>query len=178
MPEPSPPTNERQFVVPMMTRAAEVRPSSYREEDNSIEVCWSVGAAGMRYDWYDGGYYTEELPMEPSAVRLDRHNAGASVLDSHSTYRLSSVLGSVVPGTVRIENGQGLARVRLAATPDVADTVAKIIAGHIRSLSVSYNVFEFVRTEREGEYPHMLATDWEPTEISFVTVPFDAAAQV
>ena len=168
----------RAINAPVMVRAADVRPASYKEEDNSIEVCWSVGAAGLRFDWYDGGYYTEELSMEPGAIRLDRLNAGACVLDSHSSYRLSSVLGSIVPGSVKVENGQGLARVRLASTPDVADTVAKIIDGHIRSLSVSYHVYEFVRTEREGEHPHMLATDWEPVEVSFVSVPFDAAAQV
>jgi hypothetical protein len=161
-----------------MQRAAETRPTSYREADNSIEVVWSVGAAGLRFDWYDGGYYIEELSMEPGAVRLDRLNAGACVLDSHSSFRLASVLGSIVPGTVSIANGEGTARVRLASTPDVADTVAKIIDGHIRSLSVSYHVYEFQRTEREGEHPHMLATDWEPTEVSFVAVPFDAAAQV
>lgn len=164
--------------APTMLRAADVRPSSFQEADNSIEVVWSIGAAGLRFDWLDGGYYTEELSMDAGAVRLGRLNAGACLLDSHSTYSLSSVLGSVVPGSVRIENGEGLCRVRLARTPDVADTVAKIIDGHIRSLSVSYNVFEFQRTEREGEYPHMLATDWEPVELSFVTVPFDAAAQV
>jgi phage head maturation protease len=175
MPELNP---VRSFEAPTMQRAAETRPTSYRESDNSIEVVWSVGAAGLRFDWYDGGYYIEELSMEAGAVRLDRLNAGACVLDSHSSHRLASVLGSIVPGTVSIANGEGVARVRLATTPDVADTVAKIIDGHIRSLSVSYHVYEFQRTEREGEHPHMLATDWEPTEVSFVAVPFDAAAQV
>jgi hypothetical protein len=173
-----PTTLTRAVAAPTMRRSAETRPASYREEDNSIEVVWSIGAAGLRFDWLDGGYYVEELSMEPSAVRLGRLNSGACLLDSHSTYQLSSVLGSVVPDSVRIENGEGIARVRLARTPDVADTVAKIIDGHIRFLSVSYNVFEFQRTEREGEHPHMLATDWEPVEISFVTVPFDAGAQV
>ncbi len=168
----------RSVTAPLLSRSAETRPASYREADNSIEVVWSVGAAGIRFDWYDGGYYVEELSMDASAVRLGRLNAGACLLDSHNTYSLSSVLGSVVPGSVSIANGEGTARVRLAKTPDVADTVAKIIDGHIRSLSVSYNVFEFQRTEREGEHPHMLATDWEPVELSFVTVPFDAAAQV
>ncbi len=178
MSDPATAPATRAVNAPTMLRAADVRPASYQEADNSIEVVWSIGAAGLRFDWLDGGYYTEELSMDAGAVRLGRLNAGACLLDSHSTYSLSSVLGSVVPDSVRIENGEGLCRVRLARTPDVADTVAKIIDGHIRSLSVSYNVFEFQRTEREGEYPHMLATDWEPVELSFVTVPFDAAAQV
>lgn len=173
-----PSTVLRSVAAPTMQRAAEFRPSSYREEDNSLEVCWSIGAAGLRFDWYDGEYYTEELSMEPGAIRLDRLNAGACLLDSHNSHSLKSVLGSVVPGSVRIENGQGLARVRLATTADVADTNQKIIDGHIRSLSVSYNVYQFLRTEEPGERPHMLATDWEPVEISMVAVPFDAAAQV
>lgn len=161
-----------------MERSALFRPASYREADNSIEVVWSIGAAGLRFDWLDGGYYIEELSMKPGAVRLERLNAGAVLLDSHAAGSLKAVLGSVVPGSARIADGKGTARVRLATTPDVADTNAKIIDGHIRSLSVSYHVHEFERTEKVGEHPHMLATDWEPTEISMVAVPFDAGAQV
>ena len=164
--------------APMMVRAAEVRPASYQEADNSIEIVWTTGAAGMRFDWWDGSYYLEELSVAPEAVRLDRMNAGVCLLDSHETYSLRSVLGSVVPGSASVDGTQGTARVRLATTPDVADTNAKIIDGHIRFVSVGYNVFTYVRTETEGECPHLLATDWEPVELSMVTVPFDAGAQV
>jgi hypothetical protein len=177
LPSPSPPP-ERKLTAPTMIRAAEVRPSSYQESDNSIEIAWSTGAAGLRFDWYDGEYYIEELSMDPSAVRLERLNAGACLLDSHQDYTLDAVLGSVVPGTARIEAGVGIARVRLATTPDVADTNQKIIDGHIRFVSVSYQVHTYVRTETEGEKPHLLATDWEPVELSMVAVPFDAGAQV
>jgi hypothetical protein len=176
----SPPNKDksRALVAPTMLRAANVRPDSYREEDNSIEICWTTGAAGLRFDWYDGEYYVEELSLEPGAVNLDRLNAGACLLDSHDDYSLAAVLGSVVPGTARIEGGEGLARVRLATTPDVADTNQKIIDGHIRFVSVGYNVHEYLRTEKEGEKPHLLAVDWEPMELSMVAVPFDPGAQV
>jgi hypothetical protein len=176
MPQPS--QSERKLTAPTMLRAAEVRPNSYQEADNSVEIVWSTGAAGLRFDWYDGEYYIEELSMEPSAVRLDRLNAGACLLDSHQDYSLRSVIGSVVPGTARIENGEGVARVSLSRAPDVADIVQKIIEGHIRSVSVGYMVHEYVRTEKEGEKPHLLATDWEPVELSMVAVPFDAGARV
>jgi hypothetical protein len=169
---------EQRTIAPMMVRAASVRPASYQEEDNSIEITWSTGAAGMRFDWLDGEFYVEELSMEATAVRLDRLNNGACLLDSHQDYTLRSVLGSVVPGTARIEGGQGIARVSLARTPDVADTNQKIIDGHIRSVSVGYAVHTYLRTESEGERPHLLATDWEPVEVSMVAVPFDAGAQV
>ncbi|PTD20429.1 hypothetical protein CV103_11365 [Sphingomonas fennica] len=159
-------------------RAATFQPTSYREGDHSIELCWSTGAAGLRFDWYDGEYYIEELSMEPGAVRLDRLNAGAPLLDSHRSTSLQAIIGSVVPGSVRIENGKGLCRVRLAQTDDTADAVAKIVDGHIRNVSVAYQVHEWLRTERQGETTHMLAADWEPVEVSMVAVPFDPSAQV
>lgn len=177
MPKPKK-TSERKFTSPMIQRAAEVRPSSYLEADNSIEIVWTTGAVGLRFDWWDGEYYLEELSLEPSAVRLERANAGICLLDSHRNYSLSSVLGSVEPGSVKIADGEGTARIRLSRSADVADTVQKIIDGHIRSVSVGYNVHEYTRTEREGEIAHMLATDWEPVEFSMVIVPFDAGAQV
>lgn len=169
MPNPAPIT---------MNRAATFQPSSFNATDNAIEVIWSVGAEGTRLDWLDGDYYTESLSMDPAHVRLGRLNAGACLIDSHQDRSLGAVLGSVVPGTARIENGQGIARIRLAKTPDVADTVAKIIDGHIRSVSVGYNVHTYQRTETPGERTIMHAIDWEPVELSMVVVPFDPAAQV
>ena len=169
---------QRSVAAPMMQRAATVRPTSYREEDNSIELAWTTGAAGLRFDWYDGEFYVEELSLDPSAIRLDRLQAGACLLDSHQDYTLRAVLGSVVPGSVSIAGGEGIARVSLSRAPDVADTNQKIIEGHIRSVSVGYMVHTYVRTETEGEKPHLLATDWEPVELSMVAVPFDAGAQV
>lgn len=173
-----PPDGELRTTAPQRMRAAEMRPSSYQEEDNSVEVVWSTGAQVTRFDWWDWEYYTEELSMEPGAVRLDRLNSGAAVLDTHDSGSLSAVIGSIVPGSVRIENGQGIGRVALADTDDVKDTMAKIRAGHIRNISVGYIVHQYTRIEREGERTVMRADDWEPTEVSFVPVPADAGAQV
>lgn len=165
-------------AAPQRIRSAQTVPSTYQEENNSIEVVWSTGAEVTRFDWWDWEYYTEELSMEPGAVRLERLNAGAAVLDTHNSHQLSAVIGSIVVDSVRIENGQGIARVALADTDDVKDIVAKIRAGHIRNISVGYIVHQYTRIEREGERPIMRADDWEPTEISFVPVPADAGAQV
>lgn len=172
------PDGQQQLVIPMQMRAAEVRPSSYAEEDNSVEVVWTTGARVTRFDWWDWEYYDEELSLDDGAVRLERLNAGAAVLDTHNSSRLSAVVGSIVPGSARIEGGQGIARVSLARTEDVKDTVAKILAGHIRNISVGYIVHQYTRVEKDGERATMRADDWEPTEISFVPVPADAGAQV
>jgi hypothetical protein len=172
------PARQVERNAPILMRAANVQPGSYQEADNSVEMVWSTGAAGTRFDFWEGEYYTEELSMDPAHVRLDRLNAGACLLDSHQDYSLRAVLGSTVPGTVRIEGGQGISRVALSRAAGVADIVQNIIDGHIRSVSVGYMVHTYLRTEREGEKPHLLAIDWEPVELSMVAVPFDAGAQV
>ena len=169
---------ERRVSAPMIMRAAETRPSSYREEDNSVEVVWSTGARRAMFDWLEWDIVDEELSLDPGAVRLDRLNAGAAVLDTHGSSRLANVIGSVEIGSARIDGSEAIARIRLADTDDVKDTVAKIRAGHIRNISVGYIVHAVTRFHKDGERTLLRVDDWEPTEISFVPVPADGAAQV
>jgi len=170
------PPPDLRVTSPMMMRAATVQPSSFQEDDNSIEVVFSTGAAVTRYDWWDDEYYDETLSLDEGAVRLERLNAGATFLADHRA-SLNSVIGSVSPGTARIEGGLALARIRLATTEDVAALVAKIRDGHVRTVSVGYVVHEYtMRDAGEGKRKEMRATDWEPYEISAVAIPADAGA--
>lgn len=164
--------------APTMARQAALQPATWNPEMRTLDIIWSTGASVVRFDWYDKEYYSEELSMDKGAVRLDRLNAGAALLDTHNQYQLSAVIGSVVPGSARIESDQGIATIRLADTADVKDVTDKIIAGHIRNISVGYMVHQYTRIEKEGARAVMRADDWEPVEISFVPVPADAGAQV
>lgn len=171
---------EARAEMPIFGRSAEFRPDSYRESDNSIEVVWAAGARVKRYDWRSREYYEEVLDMKPEAVRLNRLNAGAPFLDSHNSWSLASVLGAVVPGTARIENGRGIARVQLSKTEGDAERVQKIRDGIVRNISVGYVVHRVQKTspDEEGGLAEWRALDWEPYEISAVPIPADAEAQV
>lgn len=127
--------------------------------------------------WDDLVEYDEELVVAPESVRLERLNAGAPFLDSHSGYRLSSVLGTVVPGTARIADGKGYATIQLTAAADVAGQVQRILEGTVRNVSVGYLVHEYQITKADGQREHWAATDWEPMEISAVAIPADYGAQ-
>lgn len=159
-------------------RAAELAPASFDPADNSLEVVWTTGAPVERSSFF-GGQFIETLDVSARALRLERLNAGAAVLDSHNMYELGAALGSVVPGSVRVAGGRGTARIRLSDAGDVADTVSKIRDGHLRSVSVGYFVHTYERLTADGNEPDELrAIDWEPVEISFVSVPADPGAQV
>lgn len=162
----------------LFARAATAVPSTWNEADRSVEVIWSTGGDVQRYA-YDVGTFVERLSMEPSAVRLGRLNAGAPVLDTHNRFNLDGVVGSVVPGSVQIVGGQGVARIRLSDTPDAADVVAKVAAGHIRNISVGYAVHDYEdQPAADGGLPVRLAVDWEPMEVSLVPISADAGAHI
>ena len=159
-------------------RQASVSPASWNEADRSFDVIWTTGAAVTRFDWFDGDSFDETLSTDPKHVRLDRLQAGGPVLLDHEA-RTQSLAGSVVPGSVRFENGTGIARVRLADTPDIANVVGKIRDGHLRTVSVGYLVHAVEHTPgKKGERDRMHVIDWEPIEISLVPVPADAGASV
>jgi hypothetical protein len=154
--------------------------NSFNAEKRTVDVVWSTGARGPRYDWDIGRYY-EELSMDAEHVSLDRLNGGASVLNSHQSRDLSAVIGAVVPGSAVVDGKEGRATVLFSEREDVAGFVKDVEAGVIRHISVGYNVkrYELVDKVQEGDdlIPVYRAVDWEPAEISFVPIPFDAGAQ-
>ena len=165
----------RQIDLPSFKRAAEVVPSSIQADDRSVEVVWSTGARVRRQPFF-GDPFDEELSMEPTAVRLERLNGGAPLLKVHDASALDSVIGSVLPGTARIENGRGIARVAFSTRADVEPIWADVQAGHIRAVSIGYQVHRFDVT-RQSDAPEIWrAVDWTPFEISAVPVGADPAA--
>lgn len=164
-------------ALPMQTRAAELSTASFDSSDNTIEVIFTTGATIKRRSWLDGPY-DEELVVSANSVRLERLNSGAPFLDVHNQLSLRDIIGSVVPGSARIEAGKGLARIKLSSAPSDADTVAKIKDGVIRNVSVGYMSHVIEKQERDGRPPLWRVTDWEPYEISAVPSPADAGCHV
>jgi hypothetical protein len=138
-------------------------------------VVWSTGARVRRTPFF-GDPFDEELAMDPRAVRLDRLNAGAPLLKVHDASVLDSVIGSVVPGSARIENGRGVARVRFSDRTEVEPLWKDVEAGHIRAVSIGYQVHRFEVTKQAGAPELWRAVDWTPFEISAVPIGADPAA--
>ncbi len=106
-------------------------------------------------------------------------NLGAPYLDTHASYSLENVIGSVVPDSARIEGGKGICRILLSRAAGDADTVQKIKDGVIRNNSVGYWIHKVVKTEGDdGTVARWEVVDWEPLEISAVPIPADPGSQV
>lgn len=166
--------------LPVIGRAAEVRPETIDAAARTIDVVWTTGAIVRRLDWsgWDPVEYDEELVVDPGAVRLDRLNAGAPFLNAHSAHAVEDVIGSVVPGSVRIDAGVGTATIQLTTAADAQGVVQRILDKSLRFVSVGYRVHQYEITRIDGQRDLWRAVDWEPMEISAVPVPADAGAQI
>jgi hypothetical protein len=157
------------------TRAAQIAPATANEEQRTIEVVWSTGAAVRRADWMTGKVYVEELSMEPGHVRLGRLNSGAPLLNTHDRFDLRGIIGVVERAW--LADGEGRALVRFSRRPEVDPVWRDVLDGVIRNVSIGYRVYRY--EEFPGEKPpRLLATDWEPEEVSLVPVGADAGAGV
>lgn len=166
---------EKEIRIPKGVMACEVRSETFNEEDRTVEVCWTTGARVKRYSW-DEGYYMEELQVDKKAIRLDRFNA-MSLLDTHDHYSMDMRLGTVVPGSVRIEGGKGFATIKLSKKQRAEELLQDLRDGHPLPISVGYKIHRYEKTEgSDGQLPVLRAIDWEPLELSAVPIPADPEA--
>ncbi|MGR1218514.1 prohead protease/major capsid protein fusion protein [Metapseudomonas otitidis] len=160
----------------MLTLRAAVRPDTVDIEARTVELVWTTGAKGRRWNW-DVGYYLEELEVSESAVKLDRLNNGAPLLNVHNQWELSSVLAVVERAW--LENGEGKALVRFSQREDADEVFRDVKDGILRNISVGYTVHRYVLVEGgDDTMPLYRAVDWEPMELSLVPVGFDDGAKV
>jgi phage head maturation protease len=157
--------------------SAEFAPSTYDAEAGTVEVVWSTGAEVRRYDWWRERYYMEALDLK--GCRMERLNAGAPLLLDHYA-SIRNVVGSIVPGSVRMEGKKGVATLRFdRSSEDGQAAEAKVAGGHVRAVSIGYSIHK-TEVERamgtQAEPDRVTVTDFEPYEISLVAVPADAGA--
>src|SRR5574343_675147 len=93
------PAETRAVNLPMQQRELQLRAETFAPESRTVEVVWSTGARRAMMNWDSWEMVDEELSLEAGAVRLDRLNNGAPVLDTHARCELENVIGVVVEGS-------------------------------------------------------------------------------
>lgn len=162
--------------TPMLSLRAAVRPGSVDIEQRTAELTWTTGAKGRRWSW-DVGSYMEELEVSEKAVRLERLNNGAPLLNAHSAYDLDDVIGVVERAW--IEGNEGKAIVRFSQREEADAIFRDVKDGILRNISVGYAVHRYeVAEEEDDKLPTYIARDWEPMELSLVPIGFDDGAKI
>lgn len=168
--------NIRKQKIPKQHVRAEFMPKTFDAEKNTVEVIFTTDERVLRRPFFDEPFM-EELGMKEDEVRMERLRNGAPLLNNHNQFDLRDQIGVVESADV--DGQKGTATVRLSGREEVQGIVQDIKDGIIRNISVGYRVHKFQEIDDNSSDIRVLrAIDWEPMEISFVTVPADKNAQV
>jgi len=115
------------------------------------------------------GWYIEVLPHDPGAVLMERAALGLSFLVNHCSDDLAGMVEDI-----RLEDRKLRGNVRFgssARAQEISTDVAELIRPFI---SVGYVIHDYREEKRDGKL-YVIATSWEPLEVSSVPIPADFA---
>ena len=137
-------------------------------EDRTVSVAFSSEEPVERF------FGTEVLDHDARSIRLGRLREMGPLLVNHDPNDLVGKVEDVTVGQDRVARAQ----VRFGKS-DRAEEVFQDVKDGIRSgISVGYHIHTLEEQDDKGDEKSFRATDWEPMEISLVTIPADASVGV
>ena len=159
------PMEQRDLNREPLRRVASFDASAIGEESRSLEFSFSSEAPVAR--WFGD----EVLSHNSESVDLTRLNDGAPLLWNHNP---DQVLGVVERGWIDGEKKRGMVSVRFSRSAFAEEKLADIRDGILRNVSVGYSINDADQT-RDGS---IVATSWQPHEVSVVSVPADVSVGI
>ena len=123
---------------------------------------------------YERWWGVEILDCTSTAMRTKRLRSGANLLCDHNTQDVVGVVESVEIGADRVAR----AVVRFGKSARAEEVWQDVLGGIRRNVSVGYMVHKAVLVEEAAGVETYRVTDWEPFEVSLVSVPADASVGV
>lgn len=145
--------------------AVEFSRSGESEESRSFQFSFSSETPVDR--WFG----TEVLSHDASGPDLTRLNDGAPLLWNHNP---DQVLGVVERGWVDPDKRRGMANVRFSRSAFAEEKLRDIRDGILRNVSFGYKILE----TQAGANGSVVATRWQPLEVSVVSVPADSGVGI
>ena len=158
------------FIKPgsKVERALQFERAAVNEESRTVELAF---ASEQPYERWWG---VEILDLGQPSVRLGRLTSGGPLLMDHDSRDHIGVIESVQIGADRV----GRAVVRFGKSARAEEVFQDVKDGIRRNVSVGYMIHKAQLVETNDETDTYRVTDWEPFEISLVSVPADASVGI
>lgn len=150
-----------------MYRTATIKREQINEESRTVELSFSSEKPVERY------FGLEVLDHAPESVRLGRLMEGGAVLVDHDPSDHVGVVESVSIDPDR----RGRAVVRFGRGARADEIFNDVIDGIRRSVSVGYQIHSAIESATDNVSTYRV-NDWEPIEISLVSIPADSSVGV
>jgi len=138
------------------------------EEARTVELAFSSEEPYERF------FGMEILDHNPQSLRLDRLLSGGAVLVNHDTNDQIGVVESARVDSDRVAR----AVIRFSKSNRGQEIFQDVLDGIRQLVSVGYKIHKYDVTERAGLPDEVKVTDWEPYEISVVSIPADSSVGV
>jgi len=148
--------------------AATIDRAGVDEEARTVELAFSSETP------VDRPFGREVLDHTPDSVDLSRLNDGAPLLLEHDRSQQVGVIESARVDVDRI----GRAVVRFSKSALGNEIFQDVKDGIRRLVSVGYTVGEFANEKAEAGLDTLRAINWQPLEVSLVSIPADATVGV
>ncbi len=150
------------------SRAATFDRAAIDEEARTVELAWSSEQP------YERWWGVEILDHSPQSIRLARLSSGGPLLMDHDARDHVGVIESVRIDADRV----GRALVRFGRSQRAEEIFQDVRDGIRRNVSVGYMIHRATLVETKEDQEIYRVTDWEPHEISLVSVPADASVGI
>ena len=156
-------THKRSFTIE--------RAENSVSEDRTVELAFASDTPCEHFSWKMYDFIDVKLSMDASAMRTERLMNGAALLADHDP---RDQIGVVESFSVDAKDGKARAKVRFSKSARGQEIYQDVIDGIRRNVSVGCSIHKLV-LEEENEDGNDLyrADDWEPFEISIVSIPAD-----
>ena len=146
-----------------LTRTLTVQRQAIDEENRTVEVAFSSESPVER------GWGVEVLDHGSESIRTARLEDGAPLLLEHDPERHIGVVEGVSLGDDRVAR----ASVRFGNSALAQEVFRDVMDGVKRHISVGYVIHNVRKEEDQDGRAIYRATDWEPLEVSWVSIPAD-----
>lgn len=163
-----PPTLQRELPKGRAERALEVERAALDEQARTATLAF---ASELPYERYWG---IEILDVTATAMRQNRLRSGANLLVDHDTRDVVGVIESVDIGADHVAR----AVVRFGKSARAEEVWQDVRDGIRRNVSVGYMIHKAQLVEQRDGVETYRVTDWEPYEVSLVSVPADPTVGV
>jgi len=155
-------------IAQQQARAFLVERAALDEAARTATLAFASEAPVERY------WGREILDCTGASMRMGRLRAGANLLCDHDTRDVVGVVESVEIGADRVIR----AVVRFGKSARAEEVWQDVRDGIRRNVSVGYLIHEAKLVEQRDGLDTYRVTDWEPYEVSLVSVPADASVGI
>jgi len=137
---------------------------SVEGDDRILEFSFSSETPIDRYN------YIEILDHNPESVRLQRLQTDAQVLFNHDPDR---IIGVVLDPYIDTKVRKCKGKVKFSRSPEGEINYQDVLDGIRKNVSISYMIYDLRQESEVNGKPVYRITDWEPYEVSIVSIPAD-----